>query len=530
MSPFHFSHVPFSAASIQRMVTDYQKSLTPAVQQPNGNLNAASALSATQQIQQFVQLTSTQPTANLLQLLQQAQAQVAQQQQQQQKPFQQQVPLPQNTTITPVSSRQQNYSPATGASNQQKSVVNYSPAKPSQSKQSQGAQARRNTTLPKVMPIPPPAMPSHANLKASAASNYTAAKLPLNIAPNPYAGIANVKTASVPPPLPNISISKVQVATGDSGGASRAGSNVAVPVNASVKSDASKPILSAGPPITVSPLKVTTPPKSEKLSPASKVTAPVSPRTKQTPRKNSNPIKTTPPPTIGSAVSSTTISPVAVTTAVATTTGPASKVVATVATVTPKLVAIAQSKNPVSKPDVVTAVVKPAVVSTTAPPLQQQQQSDEKSPKPASTAPTKSTAVAQVTEKSATKSSTAANATPAKTNDVVDAKSPKKTPAAKSTPLPPKPSASATPKATVSMAPKTAESATPKPEKKSSAAASTPKPATPSSVDQKVKRNRLRTIPYQSPIPEIELISKLTAIEANNSSKNTEDKLIIFYK
>lgn len=56
------------------------------------------------------------------------------------------------------------------------------------------------------------------------------------------------------------------------------------------------------------------------------------------------------------------------------------------------------------------------------------------------------------------------------------------------------------------------------------------KPVTPSSVEQKVKRNRLKTQKFESPIPEIELISKLTANEANNSSKNSEDKLIIFYK
>lgn len=159
------------------------------------------------------------------------------------------------------------------------------------------------------------------NNRAGAASNYTAAKLAPNIAPSYYGGIANVKTANVPPPLPNVSISKV-VATGDSAGTSKAGSGGAVPVNASTKSEAhslSKPNLSAAPPVVTSPPKLTIQPKQDKLSPASKVNAPVSPRTKQTPRKNSNPIKTTTTSTIVGAVS-TTSAPAAVTTA-ATTTG-----------------------------------------------------------------------------------------------------------------------------------------------------------------------------------------------------------------
>lgn len=53
----------------------------------------------------------------------------------------------------------------------------------------------------------------------------------------------------------------------------------------------------------------------------------------------------------------------------------------------------------------------------------------------------------------------------------------------------------------------------------------------PKTAEQRVKRNRLRTIPYQSPIPEIDLINKLTAIESNRSSpRNADDKLILFYK
>lgn len=51
-----------------------------------------------------------------------------------------------------------------------------------------------------------------------------------------------------------------------------------------------------------------------------------------------------------------------------------------------------------------------------------------------------------------------------------------------------------------------------------------------SSIEIKAKRNRLKTIPYQSPTPEIELVSKISAIEASNLNRNTEEKLTLFYK
>lgn len=63
---------------------------------------------------------------------------------------------------------------------------------------------------------------------------------------------------------------------------------------------------------------------------------------------------------------------------------------------------------------------------------------------------------------------------------------------------------------------------------------STPIPAQ-GSAEIKVKRNRLKTIPYQSPTPEIELVSKISANEAMNAHKKKmqkvdEDKLTLFYK
>lgn len=44
----------------------------------------------------------------------------------------------------------------------------------------------------------------------------------------------------------------------------------------------------------------------------------------------------------------------------------------------------------------------------------------------------------------------------------------------------------------------------------------------------KSKRTRTKTQPYQSPLPEVEMISKITATTPKN--RNSEDKLIIFYK
>lgn len=59
----------------------------------------------------------------------------------------------------------------------------------------------------------------------------------------------------------------------------------------------------------------------------------------------------------------------------------------------------------------------------------------------------------------------------------------------------------------------------------------------PNSAEIKVKRNRFKTTPYQSPTPEIELVSKISAAEAINAQKKKaqktkpeEDKLTLFYK
>lgn len=69
------------------------------------------------------------------------------------------------------------------------------------------------------------------------------------------------------------------------------------------------------------------------------------------------------------------------------------------------------------------------------------------------------------------------------------------------------------------------------------AKASQPATPIPSSADVRAKRNRFKTIPYQSPTPEIELVSKISANEAINAHKKKvkkmekdDDKLTLFYK
>ncbi|XP_054726935.1 mucin-2-like isoform X1 [Anastrepha obliqua] len=68
----------------------------------------------------------------------------------------------------------------------------------------------------------------------------------------------------------------------------------------------------------------------------------------------------------------------------------------------------------------------------------------------------------------------------------------------------------------------TASPATPKPDQGPSTSAN----------DRKSSRHRLKTIPFQSPLPELAYITKLSASEASNSPKpmSMEDKLIVFYK
>lgn len=61
---------------------------------------------------------------------------------------------------------------------------------------------------------------------------------------------------------------------------------------------------------------------------------------------------------------------------------------------------------------------------------------------------------------------------------------------------------------------------------------STPSTPKDDESDRKSKRHRLKTILYQSPLPELAFITKLSASEASNSPKpmSNEDRLIVFYK
>uniref|UniRef100_A0A1B0CUV5 Uncharacterized protein n=1 Tax=Lutzomyia longipalpis TaxID=7200 RepID=A0A1B0CUV5_LUTLO len=96
-------------------------------------------------------------------------------------------------------------------------------------------------------------------------------------------------------------------------------------------------------------------------------------------------------------------------------------------------------------------------------------------------------------------------------------------------------STAAEPKATVTKeAPPAKEQ---QPVKKEKAKVSSTKSQSESSQDTTdgsstgIKRSRTRTVPYQSPLPEFDLLSKLSYAESGSSgSKNSDDKLVLFYK
>jgi hypothetical protein len=48
--------------------------------------------------------------------------------------------------------------------------------------------------------------------------------------------------------------------------------------------------------------------------------------------------------------------------------------------------------------------------------------------------------------------------------------------------------------------------------------------------DRKSKRVRLPTQPYQSPIPELNIIAKINKSSKTTPTKAADDKLIVFYK
>lgn len=48
--------------------------------------------------------------------------------------------------------------------------------------------------------------------------------------------------------------------------------------------------------------------------------------------------------------------------------------------------------------------------------------------------------------------------------------------------------------------------------------------------DRKSKRVRLPTQPYQSPIPELNIIAKISKSTKPTTTKAADDKLIVFYK
>lgn len=54
--------------------------------------------------------------------------------------------------------------------------------------------------------------------------------------------------------------------------------------------------------------------------------------------------------------------------------------------------------------------------------------------------------------------------------------------------------------------------------------------ATPSGSSDKSKRNRTLTQHYQSPLPELEMITKITKSTSTPRAKSAGEKLVVFYK
>lgn len=270
------------------MVTDMQKT----AQQSNGNIN-------TQQFQQFLQFQAAQQTANsqqlpaLFNMFQQVAAQQKTLQQQQQTP----VPLPSNTTITPVSRQ------TLPSASIPPKPVNYPQPKPiQQTKQTlqnaSSTQARKNVPAAATGSASIPNIPSVAT--ASSHSNYKGA--PINAHSN-YAAKAQVNP-HFPVSKPSLTITKTSLPQGSGPSLQQSVPPKPVPVTTNttalkppnppqatqltVNTNLNKPTAASTPPISTTPQNVL-PSAPQKTSPKS-----VSPRTKQTPRKNSNPIKAAP--------------------------------------------------------------------------------------------------------------------------------------------------------------------------------------------------------------------------------------------
>lgn len=561
-------------SALNRLVSEMSKN--------NGNFNQQ------QQLQQLVQMQALNIIQQQAQVAQHVQAASAHQ-----KTFQQQpVPLPPNTTITPVA-RQNMQSAPKPSTNYARPNVPQQPKPVSQSPNV--SSARKN--LPMTAKSTTPQMPANVSNVGSPSLNLSAVPpgrfidLVASFSRNnqsapatssaPYTKMSpgsmlpkqtNVTAMNSPsmqkPNLPDsISISSAahqQIKTSQ-----------ALSISLSVTNKPSVPTVPRN--LPVSPLKLNTTTSvagPQKLSPTS-------PRTKQTPRKNSNPIKTTPSPT----AMPQTLSPLVTTPVDIAKTNPnlnqmvsISSTIPKTTTITPQPSNLATASNAAAKvvnaaSDVKTvtsnlspqnvALKSPVVtnpISVSKPVVTPKTEiapaaSVEKKPvAPVAVGNSANKSNPQPAEKVAEKPAINTTGKVEKKNESVknDVKPPNQQQTTSSQPpkvntTQPTPALAKivekpivqTAKEKSTSVPTSAPStsvATSKDSnvlKSASGITSTSTTSTASNkpiVEAKAKRNRLKTIPYQSPTPEFELVSKISAIEANNSMRNAEDKLTLFYR
>lgn len=553
-------------ANLNRLMSDMQK---------NGNFQQ-------QQLQQLVQFQ----TLNMIQ----QQVQAAQQAHQQQKSFQQQsvpvpVPLPSNTTITPVG--RQNVQ-----MQMQKQPTNYPRSNVSNKNLPQtlsSTQSRKNlpiNTKPSSPSIPPGINPllNISTVTPKAYAESLASKPSVNLQPSsnitpsltitrtsslagssqmtkPIGGLINKPAGNVysgnltelqRPSIPEAISLTLAANAVLSAKTSQASPSVSLTASNKSNVPASTKYL----PITPQKLNIVpqTSVSVQKLSPTS-------PRTKQTPRKNTNPTKTTASPGTLPTSSQTHVSQINAKSA--SSQPPATNITSA------KQVAVAVSapSTTINRPkteNIKVEVAKPKLESiqkeSTIPMKEVKApvcKVEEKSPIVPSTpknqpAPNGSSATkvdkAPSDQSSSTEKPTIEKSVPSSDSGSVKAPVEKETavttvqkvskPDSVNKTVVNNPPSNVPPKSSENKSKQTdsvidsskiEESPVPAitktPLNALSASTSTPGPS-----ETRAKRNRLKTIPYQSPTPEFELVSKISAIEANNLNRNTEEKLTLFYK
>lgn len=560
----------FSAA-LSRLVSEIQK---------NGGSSLAQQQ---QQLQQFVQMSA-------LGMLSQAAQQGLLHQQ---KPFQQQaVPLPSNTTITPVGRQNVQLTQKQSTNYPRSNAVNKNVPQSMSPAQSRNKTAPMMTAKPSIPTIPPGISPS-LNIST--------------VAPKGYSDNYAARQAAAANITPSLTITKTSSPSSSSQLAKSASGLVNRPIGSNVVATAAIPSLQK--PLIPEAISMslanalsakTTQAPSVSLTPAIKLNAlptikstpmtpqrlnvqpavaniqklsPTSPRLKQTPRKNMNPIKTSLSPgalptSVQSAVHRTdmktetkTVKSAALTNVpvlTESTTSAAKSVTTNNVTVAKPLITATPSTNttqvkqesvkPAASSPVKHESVKKEPIAVTSVPKNDKVLNlplkKDNEPSPNGSIPSKlqnipkteTSIKAPVTVESEKKpADNDKNKTIKAVSDTAEVRSVKEETTQKQTtkvadqPIETKSKEvkEAVKSATNNKMPTTPVNTKAPVAKANVASTSTP---VPSSVEVRAKRNRLKTIPYQSPTPEIELVSKISAIEASNLNRNTEEKLTLFYR